>query len=278
MSATDRTQTTAAVTPVIIRASSGRVRLGAAAPSPRLGGRNDAYRNALVSGDWLRRDAGRGRAAGRSARRADARGQARRAGHRRAGHRPNPRVAKLKEQVMADVSSPAMFDLGQVMTDQVFSYGELGLPGVRDAEVPDRRPEGQRLHHRKRRRRHSDRVGRQVGFGPAGDRARVRRGLHPAGLAEAGRGLPRSDRRRRTGPRRRPQLGHAAEHRGGAGGEAHHGARAAARHDPHLAGRGRRTARHQGLLRALGDVQGRGPRDVQPRRVEPRHGLGRQRR
>ncbi len=39
----------------------------------------------------------------------------------------DPRVAKLKEQVLADVSSPAMFDLGQVMTDQVFSYGELGF-------------------------------------------------------------------------------------------------------------------------------------------------------
>ncbi len=39
----------------------------------------------------------------------------------------DPRVARLKDQVLADVSSPAMFDLGQVMTDQVFSYGELGF-------------------------------------------------------------------------------------------------------------------------------------------------------
>ncbi len=37
------------------------------------------------------------------------------------------RVAKLKDQVLADVSSQAMFDLGQVMNDQVFSYGELGF-------------------------------------------------------------------------------------------------------------------------------------------------------
>ncbi len=37
------------------------------------------------------------------------------------------RVSKLKDQVLADVSSPAMFDLGQVMNDQVFSYGELGF-------------------------------------------------------------------------------------------------------------------------------------------------------
>ena len=41
--------------------------------------------------------------------------------------RVNPRVATLKDQVLADVSSPAMFDLGQVMTDQVFSFGELGF-------------------------------------------------------------------------------------------------------------------------------------------------------
>jgi aminobenzoyl-glutamate utilization protein B len=39
----------------------------------------------------------------------------------------DPRVASLKQQVLADVSSPAMFDLGQVMVDTVFSYGELGF-------------------------------------------------------------------------------------------------------------------------------------------------------
>ncbi|MGE0816560.1 MAG: amidohydrolase [Vicinamibacterales bacterium] len=39
----------------------------------------------------------------------------------------DPRVEKLKDQVLADVSSQAMFDLGQVMTDTVFSYGELGF-------------------------------------------------------------------------------------------------------------------------------------------------------
>jgi aminobenzoyl-glutamate utilization protein B len=39
----------------------------------------------------------------------------------------DPRVATLKQQVLADVSSSAMFDVGQVMTDTVFSYGELGF-------------------------------------------------------------------------------------------------------------------------------------------------------
>ena len=37
----------------------------------------------------------------------------------------DPRVATLKAQVMADVNG--MYDLGQVMTDMVFSYGELGF-------------------------------------------------------------------------------------------------------------------------------------------------------
>jgi aminobenzoyl-glutamate utilization protein B len=39
----------------------------------------------------------------------------------------DPRVAALKQQVMSDVGSQAMFDFGQVMTDMVFSYGELGF-------------------------------------------------------------------------------------------------------------------------------------------------------
>jgi aminobenzoyl-glutamate utilization protein B len=44
-----------------------------------------------------------------------------------AAAKADPRVQKLKDQVLADVSSQAMFDLGQVMTDTVFSYGELGF-------------------------------------------------------------------------------------------------------------------------------------------------------
>jgi aminobenzoyl-glutamate utilization protein B len=42
----------------------------------------------------------------------------------------DPRVATLKPQVLADVASPAMYDFGQVMTDMVFSYGELGFQEV----------------------------------------------------------------------------------------------------------------------------------------------------
>ncbi len=39
----------------------------------------------------------------------------------------DPRVVKLKALVDADVSSPAMFDLGQQMNDMVFSFGEIGF-------------------------------------------------------------------------------------------------------------------------------------------------------
>jgi len=39
----------------------------------------------------------------------------------------DPRVATLKALVDADVSSPAMFDLGQQMNDMVFSFSEIGF-------------------------------------------------------------------------------------------------------------------------------------------------------
>src|SRR5689334_11301148 len=52
---------------------------------------------------------------------------ARSAGAQAAAQKIDPRVAKLKDAVAADIKSQAMFDLGQVMTDQVFSFGELGF-------------------------------------------------------------------------------------------------------------------------------------------------------
>jgi aminobenzoyl-glutamate utilization protein B len=39
----------------------------------------------------------------------------------------DPRLARLKEALAADVKSQAMFDLGQQMNDMVFSFGELGF-------------------------------------------------------------------------------------------------------------------------------------------------------
>jgi len=37
------------------------------------------------------------------------------------------RVMKLKQAVSADIQSPAMYDMGQQMTDMIFSFGELGF-------------------------------------------------------------------------------------------------------------------------------------------------------
>ena len=39
----------------------------------------------------------------------------------------DPRLAKLKQALAADIKSTAMFDLGQQMNDMVFSFGELGF-------------------------------------------------------------------------------------------------------------------------------------------------------
>jgi aminobenzoyl-glutamate utilization protein B len=42
----------------------------------------------------------------------------------------DPRVEKLKALLDADVSSPAMYDLGQQMNDMIFSFGEIGFQEV----------------------------------------------------------------------------------------------------------------------------------------------------
>jgi aminobenzoyl-glutamate utilization protein B len=39
----------------------------------------------------------------------------------------DPRIARLKESVSSDIKSQAMYDMGQAMTDMVFSFGELGF-------------------------------------------------------------------------------------------------------------------------------------------------------
>src|SRR6185436_9269765 len=70
------------------------------------------------------------------------------------------------------------------------------------------------------------------------------------------RRVPRSVFRGRARARRRPQLGHAAEHHRGNRAEEDHAARKNPGDDQTVAGCGRRTARHQGLLRARRVLQG----------------------
>ncbi len=57
-------------------------------------------------------------------------GRSRRRPSRRPRRRSIPRVATLKAALDADVSSPAMYDLGQQMNDMVFSFGEIGFQEV----------------------------------------------------------------------------------------------------------------------------------------------------
>ena len=90
------------------------------------------------------------------------------------------RLEKLKSSVVEGVESRRK--LSQVMNDTVFSFGELGIPGARDLELPHRRAGEERLHHRARHCRHADRVGRELGLGPAGHRARQRHRRHPEGI------------------------------------------------------------------------------------------------
>ena len=183
---------------------------------------------------------------------------------------------KLKETVSADVLS--MYDLGQQMVDMVFSFGELGFQEFETQRY---------LTGILKQNGFTIETGiagiptawvAKYGIGQAGDRARLGRRLHPAGVAEAGRRVSRSDRRRRAGTRRGPQLRHAAQHPGGDCGQARDGAREAARHHHDLAGRRRRAAGHEGVLRARRTVQGRRRGALQPRRLEPEHVVGRRRR
>ena len=146
--------------------------------------------------------------------------------------------------------------------------------GSRDLEVPDGAAREVRLQGHARAVGHADRLGGDLRLGQAGDRARLRHRRHSAVVAEAGRRLPRPDHRGRAGSRRGPQHRHAAQHHRGDRGEAHHGARQAARHDHAVAGRRRGTGRLEGVVRARRHVQGRRRQPVHARRRQPRHRLG----
>ena len=98
-----------------------------------------------------------------------------------------PKLPDYKEEAAKGVDE--MAKLAQEMVDSVFSFGELGFQEVETSTLPDRPAREVRLHGAARRRRHSDRVGREVGLGQAGDRARLGHRRHPAGVAEARRRL-----------------------------------------------------------------------------------------
>ena len=187
---------------------------------------------------------------------------------------PNPQLDQYKRNVGLEVD--AMQENIQRMERLGVQLRRARIPGVRDDEVP--RPAILRQNGftiAGGRRRHPDGVDGAMGIGQAGDRARLGRRLHPAGVAEAGRRLARTDHRRRARPRRRTQLGDAAADRGRARREEGDGATASAGHADAVARHRRRTGRHQGVLRARGAVQGRRHLDLRARRRQPRRELGR---
>ena len=125
------------------------------------------------------------------------------------GHDPRPRSGQSEDRRPESPRRPRRRRDGQARAADGrlgLQLRRAGLPGVRDLEVPDRHPREVRLHDRARHRGHPDGVDGDLGIGQAGDRARLRHRLHPAGVAEAGRRVPRADDRRRAGPRRRTQL------------------------------------------------------------------------
>ena len=104
-----------------------------------------------------------------------------------------------------------------------------GHAGGRNLALPHRHAREIRVQGPARIRRHPDGLGRHLRQRQAGDRAGLGYRRHPAGLPEARRGLRGSDPRGRPWPRRGTQHRHAVADRRGAGREADHGARQAAR-------------------------------------------------
>ena len=161
----------------------------------------------------------------------------------------------------------------------IFSFGELGFQEIEtNRYLIDILKKNGFTRARRASPASRPRSWRRWGSGKPVHRARLRHRRHPAGVAEAGRRLPRADDRRRARARRRPQLRAGGEHHRGDRGEEDHGAREAARHDPDLAGDGRGARRHQGVLRPRRLLQGRRRRALHARRQRPRRVVGRPRR
>ena len=184
----------------------------------------------------------------------------------------DPRIEKFKSVVASGVEERRK--LAQVINDTVFSFGELGYQEFETSKYLTDVLEKNGFTIERGFAGMPTAWVATLGLRQAGDRARLRHRLHPAGLAEARRRLSRAADRRRARPRRRPQFRAGGEHHRGARGEGADGAREAARHDHALAGRRRGTARRQGVLRARRHVQGRRRRALHARRRQPRHDLG----
>ena len=172
--------------------------------------------------------------------------------------------AEYKKEVAADIDG--MYDFAQQMVDLVFSFGELGFQEFETQQYLTGILEKEGFT-----------IERGIAGIPTAWMARWGSGKPVIALGSDVDCIPQASQkpgvayrepidRRRAGPWRGPQLGHAAQHHGGDRGQANHGAREASGHARPLARRRRGTAGHQGVLRARGRVQGRGRRALQPRR------------
>ncbi len=152
------------------------------------------------------------------------------------------------------------------------------VPRVRDAALPDRFAEEERLRRRDGRFRHAVVVVGDVGQRRARHRARLGHRRHSEGVAGPGRRLSRAARRRGAGARRRAQLGPGREYRRGARRERAHAARTVAGHDRPVARSRRGIARREGLVRPRRPVRRRRRRAVHARRLAARDRVGAHRR
>ena len=114
------------------------------------------------------------------------------------------RIKKLKTEAAADVE--AMKDHTQQMVDSIFSFGELGFQETETHRyvVDILKKNGFTVEEGVAGIPTAFMA--TLGIGQAGDRAGQRHRRHPAGVAEAGRRVPRSADRRRARPRRGAQL------------------------------------------------------------------------
>ena len=109
------------------------------------------------------------------------------------------RLEALKQEAVAAVESMRTFT--QQTVDQIFSFGELGFQEFETSRHVTGILEQNGFPGGAGRRGDADGVDRDLGVGEAGDRVWQRHRRHSEVVAEAWRRLPRSDHRRRAGPR-----------------------------------------------------------------------------
>ena len=182
-------------------------------------------------------------------------------------------MAQMKKDAAADVD--AMKDFTQQMVDSVFSFGELGFQ-----EIETNRYLIGIL------KKNGFTVEEGVAGIPTAFVATWGSGKPVIALGSDIDGIPQASQKPGVAyhdPLVEGAPGHGEGHNSGEPlnitaahrGEEDHGAREAARHDPHLARNRGGAARHEGVLRARGAVQGRRRHDLHARLRQPGGLVGR---